>query len=510
MKWTQILGIAAGTIKNNTEYGNSNKSYEEVDTESGNDLSDEMTEDGPEMFYVDKIIDIRWERNQNGQEEPRYRVRWHGYKASHDSWEPKESFEPCPHILQAFLDTFESMKAEHVAHLQSMGVTPTETEARNVNILSPHIQRITQKSSAGKRMLYRVVWEENNATWEDEDALKHATNKIDEYRVHMRLSRLKVQAKRREKKEEERRKAEAAAARDDSDCAKHSQQRKCFKKLENDQQIMSQDMYSRIKTRQRSPSDSQDNDDAEDRQSKKPSKYLRKEQSGGASNYNEENKENTAGSSTGNKFHQSPQPGTSREYLEAKEMQQRWQLQQHQHQGGGGGSDDDKDYHDDYGDENMVRLIDGLPEYNPDEVEEEFKRMEMETAILTGKEFQDAVYANNYELVFSALRSNNVPDVNFTCLFLDMTRRCKRDMAILLASRVPDLTVLDLWGENALTLAARHGDISFAYSLLQHGIPLNLCNSLGQTAYDVACLYKNVEFQAFCITFAEIQKVPLK
>ena len=65
-------------------------------------------------------------------------------------------------------------------------------------------------------------------------------------------------------------------------------------------------------------------------------------------------------------------------------------------------------------------------------------------------------FADNYELVFSALRSDNVPMVDFTSLFLDMTRRCKRDMAILLASRVPDLTVLDLWGENALTLSARH------------------------------------------------------
>ena len=72
------------------------------------------------------------------------------------------------------------------------------------------------------QMLYRVVWEKNNMTWEVEDALKHATDKIEEYRINMRLSRLKVQAKRREKKEEERRKAEAAeaAARNEPDCAK--------------------------------------------------------------------------------------------------------------------------------------------------------------------------------------------------------------------------------------------------------------------------------------------------
>uniref|UniRef100_A0A0P4WBX4 Uncharacterized protein n=1 Tax=Scylla olivacea TaxID=85551 RepID=A0A0P4WBX4_SCYOL len=287
-------------------------------------------------------------------------------------------------------------------------------------------------------------------------------------------------------------------------------------------------MYSRIKTRQRSPSDSQEDGDAEGRQGKQPNKCSRKEQSGGASNYDEEDKENAAGSAKGNKLRRSPQPGTSKEYLEAKEMQRRRRLQQRQHRqqqrqqqgggagGGGGGDDDDGDddddfdhdyNHDDNEDDNILRLTDGLPEYDPIEVEEEFKRMEMETAILTREEFQEAVYANNYELVFSALRSDNVPAVDFTSLFLDMTRRCKRDMAVLLASRVPDLTVLDLWGENALTITARHGDISFAYSLLQHGVPLNLRNSQGQTAYDVACLYKNAEFQAFCMNFAKIQKI---
>ena len=65
-------------------------------------------------------------------------------------------------------------------------------------------------------------------------------------------------------------------------------------------------------------------------------------------------------------------------------------------------------------------------------------------------------FSDNYELVFSALRSDNVPAVDFTSLFLDMTRRNKRDMSVLLASRVPDITVLDLWGENALTHVARH------------------------------------------------------
>ena len=30
----------------------------------------------------------------------------------HDSWEPRESFDPCPHILQEFLDMYEAMRVE--------------------------------------------------------------------------------------------------------------------------------------------------------------------------------------------------------------------------------------------------------------------------------------------------------------------------------------------------------------------------------------------------------------
>ena len=61
--------------------------------------------------------------------------------------------------------------------------------------------------------LYRVVWEENNATWETEETLKHAADKIEDYRIHLRLSRIRVQAKRREKEEERRKAAESDAAR---------------------------------------------------------------------------------------------------------------------------------------------------------------------------------------------------------------------------------------------------------------------------------------------------------
>ena len=83
-------------------------------------------------------------------------------------------------------------------------------------------------------------------------------------------------------------------------------------------------------------------------------------------------------------------------------QQQQYQQRQQQGAGGGGGGDDggDDGYDGDGGDddddeeEQVLRIIDGLPEYDPDEVEEEFKRMEMETAILTKEEFQEAVYAS--------------------------------------------------------------------------------------------------------------------
>lgn len=53
------------------------------------------------------------------------------------------------------------------------------------------------------------------------------------------------------------------------------------------------------------------------------------------------------------------------------------------------------------------------------------------------------------------MRSGSMPDMDtMTQLFLHAVRSGMTDMALLLARQVPDLTAQNMWGENALTMAA--------------------------------------------------------
>lgn len=65
------------------------------------------------------------------------------------------------------------------------------------------------------------------------------------------------------------------------------------------------------------------------------------------------------------------------------------------------------------------------------------------------------VTTDDYQRVFACLCGDRVPDVDFSSLFLSAARRGCRDIALLLASRVPDLAVKDQWGQTALIMAAR-------------------------------------------------------
>ncbi|KAK4313750.1 hypothetical protein Pmani_014911 [Petrolisthes manimaculis] len=131
-------------------------------------------------------------------------------------------------------------------------------------------------------------------------------------------------------------------------------------------------------------------------------------------------------------------------------------------------------------------ILFGLPTRTPRLVEEEFTRMEMERTILSPYELNKAVDENDYQQVFACLHSECVPDVDFSSLFLSTARRGCRDMALLLASRVPDLAVKDQWGQTALIMAARLGDLTFCQGLLNLGVPVIERNTEGQLASDIA------------------------
>ena len=49
------------------------------------------------LYSVDKITSMRWEKGAR-----QYLVRWEGYAASHDTWEPMENLVGCAEQIRAY------------------------------------------------------------------------------------------------------------------------------------------------------------------------------------------------------------------------------------------------------------------------------------------------------------------------------------------------------------------------------------------------------------------------
>ncbi|XP_037790239.1 uncharacterized protein LOC119585638 isoform X2 [Penaeus monodon] len=116
-------------------------------------------------------------------------------------------------------------------------------------------------------------------------------------------------------------------------------------------------------------------------------------------------------------------------------------------------------------------ILAGLIPYDPERVKKDLEEQMKRTLILTKAEFCDAA---------------------------DMaSRRGQRDLALLLSTHVPDLLKRDEWGDNALTIAAKLGDVCFAHYLLLLDVPVNECNSLGHTAREIAIKLGHIHFLKF-------------
>ncbi|CAE1319828.1 unnamed protein product [Acanthosepion pharaonis] len=60
-------------------------------------LPSDTIRESEEFFEVDKIVGMT---KINGKE--RYKVRWVGYPASNDTWEPRENLLPCIEMVEDF------------------------------------------------------------------------------------------------------------------------------------------------------------------------------------------------------------------------------------------------------------------------------------------------------------------------------------------------------------------------------------------------------------------------
>ncbi|XP_037790238.1 uncharacterized protein LOC119585638 isoform X1 [Penaeus monodon] len=142
-------------------------------------------------------------------------------------------------------------------------------------------------------------------------------------------------------------------------------------------------------------------------------------------------------------------------------------------------------------------ILAGLIPYDPERVKKDLEEQMKRTLILTKAEFCDAADMGDYDTVFASMQSERIPDVDLTSLFLKASRRGQRDLALLLSTHVPDLLKRDEWGDNALTIAAKLGDVCFAHYLLLLDVPVNECNSLGHTAREIAIKLGHIHFLKF-------------
>lgn len=127
--------------------------------------------------------------------------------------------------------------------------------------------------------------------------------------------------------------------------------------------------------------------------------------------------------------------------------------------------------------------------FDPQRSQQEFERLERQTLTLSEEEFTIAVDEGDYQMLLASLRSDYVPILDYTALFLKAARRGRRDIALLLATRVRNLSARDEYGNSAICMAAEQGDICFAHHLFSMGVPKYECNGVGETLQQIASKY---------------------
>lgn len=78
--------------------------------------SESEADDHDDEYAVEKIVGKGWDQNEKGEWIAKYKVRWKGYSASHDTWEPLENLVGCEDLI----DTYDAIHADdEVADMES-------------------------------------------------------------------------------------------------------------------------------------------------------------------------------------------------------------------------------------------------------------------------------------------------------------------------------------------------------------------------------------------------------
>ncbi|XP_068231872.1 uncharacterized protein [Palaemon carinicauda] len=136
-----------------------------------------------------------------------------------------------------------------------------------------------------------------------------------------------------------------------------------------------------------------------------------------------------------------------------------------------------------------VEILSGVSLFDPQKSQQEFKRLEQQILTLSEEEFMAAVDQDDYPALLASLRSDYIPVLEYSALFLKAARRGSRGIALLLATRVKDLSVRDEYGNSAICMAAEQGDICFAHHLFAMGVSKHECNGADETLQKIASKY---------------------
>lgn len=86
-------------------------------------------------FEVERIIEVHFKKNKTRE----FLIRWKGFAASDDSWEPEENLN-CPELISKFMQKVEKAKT---------------TEVRELRANRPHTKRYTLTTHEHGRRLSR-------------------------------------------------------------------------------------------------------------------------------------------------------------------------------------------------------------------------------------------------------------------------------------------------------------------------------------------------------------------
>lgn len=78
------------------------------------------SDDGQKEFEVDKILEVHFKKNKKKE----FLIRWKGFTAADDTWEPEENLN-CPDLITKFMQKVEKAKT---ADMRELRTNPTHTK----------------------------------------------------------------------------------------------------------------------------------------------------------------------------------------------------------------------------------------------------------------------------------------------------------------------------------------------------------------------------------------------